>query len=248
MGEWLTEVLQDPSRASIVAGWFAAAAVITVGLISAIVSLLVAGRSGYINAVTAERSKWIETLRGTISKFAGAADRIRARRDAKDYLQSKDWAADTEALRTLLADLTLRLNPSEDEARNLLFAAKTLDAAAHLHTTPAVGLANEVMIRHAQWVLKAEWDRVKQEASGPLAAPWFWMKNARRRGKYHRFLRSDGDLGRLEAIGAGKSDAELTVLRSDMDREPPKARFKPRRRPRVLPPAASSPDAPAESV
>lgn len=219
MGEWLIEVLRDPSRQSIVAGWFAAAALITVAIISATVSLLVAGRSVYINAVTAERSKWIETLRGTISRFAGAADRIRARRGEKGYPQSKDWATDTEALRTLLADLTLRLNPSEDEARNLLRAAKALDAAARLHTAPAVGLANEVMIRHAQWVLKAEWDRVKQEASGPLAAPWYWIKNARRRAKYRRFLRSGGDLSRLDAIGAGRSDAELALLRSQLDAE-----------------------------
>jgi hypothetical protein len=78
-------------------------------------------------------------------------------------------------------------------------------------------LADEIMIRHAQWVLKAEWERVKQEASGIFQAPVFWWRNWRRRRAYAEFLKKDGALGRLDAIGAGVGDVRLTLLRSEMD-------------------------------
>ena len=112
----------------------------------------------------------------------------------------------------------MRLNPTEPEASNLLRAAKKLNASARLHNSAAVILADEIMLRHAQWVLKAEWERVKQEASGPLQAPKNWWRNWCRRRAYAAFLKRDGSLHRLDEIGAGKSDLELTLLRSEMDR------------------------------
>lgn len=201
------------TQATAVASWFTLFA----AALSALVSYLVARRSVYINAVTAERSKWIEALRGTISKFSGAAGKVSARRRNSDYEKSQDWASDTEGLQILLSDLTLRLNPTEPEAQNLLRAAKKLNAAARLHTPAAVILANEIMVRHAQWVLKAEWERVKREASSSLQAPVFWWRKWRRSRAYAAFLQNDGALGRLDAIGAGKGDVELTLLRSQMD-------------------------------
>jgi hypothetical protein len=210
-------VTQDATNSAVVAASFTAAAALCAAVVSALVSYLVSRRSVYINAVTVERSKWIEALRGTISKLSGAADRVNTLQKKSDYADSRDWATDTQMLHTLLSDLTLRLNPTEMEARNLLRAAKKLNAAARLHSPAAVILADEIMTRHAQWVLKAEWERVKQEAAGPLGAPKIWWRNWRRREAYARFLKNDGSLDRLDAIGAGKSDAELTLLRSEMD-------------------------------
>jgi len=73
------------------------------------------------------------------------------------------------------------------------------------------------MMRHGQWVLKAEWERVKQEASGFLRVPVYWWRNWRRRKAYNDFLLKDGSLRRLDMIGAGKSELELTFARSEMD-------------------------------
>lgn len=216
MQSWWTVVVDNVSRSPVMAAWFTATGAFLAAGISALVSYLVAHRSVYINAVTAERSKWIEALRATISKYSGAAGRVRARRDEANYSTSPAWADDTEQLQTLLSDLILRLNPTEPEARNLLRAARKLDQAARLHSHAAVLLANEVMIRHAQWLAKAEWERVKQEASGLLMAPYYGWRARRRKADYAAFLLKDGDLARLDAIGAGK-DAKLTKLRSDMD-------------------------------
>jgi hypothetical protein len=216
---WWFEVLQDPKRVGVLAAWFTGGAAIVGVVISAVVSTIVSRRSVYINAVTAERSKWIETLRGTISKLSAAADRVVTLRQATtfDYAASVEWATDTQELHRLMSDLMLRLNPTEQEALNLLKAARKLNAAARLHSPAAVILADEIMVRHAQWVLKAEWERVKEEAAGRLQAPKFWMRGWQRRRAYKRFLVSGGSLDRLDAIGAGKSDLDLTLLRSEMD-------------------------------
>ncbi len=152
-----------------------------------------------------------------------ASDRINARQSSrknnKEYLDSQEWAGDSEILQTLLSELTLRMNPTEREAQSLLKAAKKLDQAARIHSSPAVILANEVMIRHAQWVLKAEWERVKQEASGPVCIPFYWWRNWRRSRAYADFLKNDGSLKKLDLIGAGTGDANLTRARSAMDSE-----------------------------
>lgn len=189
MWAWWFGVLQDPTRVGVLAAWFTGGAAIIGVVISAVVSTIVSRRSVYINAVTAERSKWIETLRGTISKLSAAADRVVTLRHAEavGYAESVEWATDTQELHRLMSDLMLRLNPTEYEALNLLKAARKLNAAARLHSSAAVILADEIMVRHAQWVLKAEWERVKEEAAGRLQAPKFWMRSWRRRRAYKRF-------------------------------------------------------------
>lgn len=217
MLEFFNRIIADVGRAPVVAAWFTGAGTLFAAIVSAAIAYLVAHRSVYINAVTAERSKWIEALRSTISKYSGAAIKVSARHHDGSYPKKQDRSADTELLQTLLTDLTLRLNPNEPEAKNLLKAAVKLDAAARLHSSAAVILANEIMIRHAQWAAKAEWERVKQEASGWIRGLWFVLRNDKRRRAYKRFLRQDGSMHRLEAIGAGKSDLELTLLRSQMD-------------------------------
>jgi len=225
MWAWWFGVLQDQTRVAVVAAWFTGGAAIIGVVISAVVSTIVSRRSVYINAVTAERSKWIEALRGTISKLSAAADRVVTLRQAQhaqqaqaaDYAESVEWATDTQELHRLMSDLMLRLNPTEHEALNLMKAARKLNAAARLHSSAAVILADEIMVRHAQWVLKAEWERVKEEAAGSLQAPKFCIRRWRRRRAYKQFLLGAGSLQRLDAIGAGRSDRDLTLLRSEID-------------------------------
>ncbi|RXT29856.1 hypothetical protein B5P46_01975 [Rhizobium leguminosarum] len=217
MATWWIDVLQDAARSPVVAAWFTAMGALIAATVSAIVSYVVSRRSVYINAVTAERSKWIEALRGNVSAFSGAADRLSALRSGATAIDSKEWATHAGELHSLLSELTLRLNPSEPEARNLLRCAKRLEAATRLHSPASVILADEIMIRHAQWVLKAEWERVKQEASGPLQAPFFWFRRSRRRHAYQRFLAGPGSLSRLDQIAAGKTDLQLTMLRTEMN-------------------------------
>lgn len=216
------KLVEEIGKSPVVAAWFTAAGVVLAALVSALVSYAVSQRSVYINAVTAERSKWIEALRGTIAAYSGAAGKVIARRgQSAKYEASADWAVDTEALRRLLSDSVLRLNPSEPEALNLLRAARKLDQAARIHRPMDFELASELMVRHAQWVLKAEWERVKEEASWWLARPVFAYRNWRRSRMYARFLAGDGQLARLDLIGAGEQEAVVSLARSSMDTRPP---------------------------
>jgi hypothetical protein len=209
--------MQDGARVAVAAAVFTTAGALIAALVAAIVSHMVSRRSVYINAVTAERSKWIEALRKNISAFSGAADRLSAGVAAGLNSNGQGWPERVGELPALLSELTLRLNPGEPEARNLLAAARKVEAAARLHTPASFRLADEIMIRHAQWVLKPEWERVKEEASGMFVAQYIWMRRRRRKAAHGEFLKADGALERLEAIGSGRSGLELTMLRAELD-------------------------------
>lgn len=66
---WWSETLRDPTRVVLVAGWFTGGAALVGVVVSAIVSTIVSQRSVYINAVKVETSKWMEALRGKISRY-----------------------------------------------------------------------------------------------------------------------------------------------------------------------------------
>jgi hypothetical protein len=190
-----------------------------------VVSYLVAHRSVYINAVTAERSKWIEAMRATISSYSGLAGKMSARQqqDPK-YQKSAEFATDGELLQKLLSDLTLRLNPTEREARDLLRVARKLDQAVRVHRPVDYTLVNEIMIRHAQWVTKAEWEQVKREASGLLAGPYFLFRKWRRGRAYAAFLKRDGSLEQLDQVGSGQPKGVVALARTAMDTPPSRAK------------------------
>lgn len=218
------QIAAEFAKSPVVASWFTAGGAIFAASVSALVSYLVAHRSVYINAVTAERSKWIESMRSTISSYSGLAGKMSARQAQNPkYQTSAEFAADGELLQTLLSDLTLRLNPTEQEARHLLRVAKKLDQTVRLHRQVDYTLVNEIMIRHAQWVTKAEWEQVKQEASGMLAGPYFLYRKWRRGSAYAAFLKGDGSLDRLDLVGAGQPPGVVVLARSAMDNPPTRA-------------------------
>ena len=161
MSEWFRHVADNPTQAAIVAAWFAGGASligafvsIIVSVIAAATSFFVARRSVYINSVTAERSKWIDALRRSIAEYSGTAERVYARQRDKTYADSPEWAADVQSLRTHSSSLKLRLNPREIIAQNFLDAARKLDQAARIYRWADVELANEIMVRHGQWILE----------------------------------------------------------------------------------------------
>lgn len=219
------QIAAEFAESPVVAAWFTAGGAIFAALVSALVSYLVAHRSVYINAVTAERSKWIEAMRSTISSYSGLAGKMSARQkqDPK-YQKGAEFAADGELLQKLLSDLTLRLNPTEQEARDLLRVAKKLDQTVRLHRQVDYTLVNEIMIRHAQWVTKAEWEQVKREASGVLAGPYFLYRKWRRGRAYLAFLKSDGSLDQLDLVGSAQPEGVVVLARSAMDTPPNRAK------------------------
>lgn len=226
--EWFRQIAANPTGIPVVAAWFAAIASFAVAVMSFITALIttrttsrVASRSVYINSVTAERSKWIDALRRSIADFSGAAERVISRRHDPKYEHSSDWAADVQTLRTHLSSLKMRLNPREASSQDLITAARKLDQAARIHRWADVELATEVMVRHGQWILKFEWNRVKMEAAAGSELRKLKRDEIDLNRDYAEFLENDGSLARLDAIGAGRSSIDVALLRSEMDVQAP---------------------------
>ena len=228
MIDWLQKVFTDPAYIPVIVGCLAAAASLTGAAITIITSTItarttasVASRTVYINSVTAERSKWIDALRKSIADYSGAAERLYARRADPKYADSTEWAADVQSLRTHLSALKMRLNPREAMAQNLIDAARKLDQAARIHRWADMELASEIMVRHGQWVLKTEWNRVKLEAASGAEKKRLQCEGKALENDYQEFLKHDGSLDRLSIIGAGRPEIEVTMLRSEMDVDAP---------------------------
>jgi hypothetical protein len=64
---WLTAGMSDAASASV-----AAALIAFLGVaLSALVSLAISRRTGYVSAVTVERARWINSLRENIAAYSG---------------------------------------------------------------------------------------------------------------------------------------------------------------------------------
>ncbi|MFY0736324.1 hypothetical protein [Aurantimonas sp. NFXS3] len=224
MIDWLQRVFSDPAYIPVIVACVAAVAsiagaVITIFniAITARTTASVANRAVYINSVTAERSKWIDALRESIADYSGAAERVLARREDPKYVGSVEWATDVQSLRTHMSALKMRLNPRETIAQNLIDAARKLDQAARIHRWADMELASEIMVRHGQWILKYEWNRVKLEAASGKERDRLEQAERELDADYAKFLQKDGSMERLKAIGVGKSELEIALLRSKMD-------------------------------
>lgn len=224
MIEWFRHIASTPAGVPIVAAWFAAAASVLAALVTLATATVTAGttarvarRSVYINSVTTERAKWIDALRRSIADYSGAAERVIARRSDPEYEKSAEWAADVQSLRTNLSNLKMRLNPRETAVKNLIIAAAKVDQAARLHRWTDVDLAGEIMVRHSQWILKFEWNRVKLEAASGRELRRLKREQNDLQTDYDAFLGADGSLHRLDAIGAGEKEVVVALLRSEMD-------------------------------
>ncbi len=66
------------------------------------------------------------------------------------------------------------------------------------HREKYIETANDLLIRHAQWLLKEEWEKVKSESGGVLRRLFAYGASQRRLREYAAFCQSD--LGRLTKV------------------------------------------------
>lgn len=134
-------------------------------IVAALIAFVVSRRTLYVTAVTTERSKWINALRTNLSTLTGRvlAMQDRSRGDA-NYVRGADYWSDLDQIARIISKVTLQLNPRGAIDANLL---KLLDALPGLidgkHAS-RIRDANSLLVRHAQWLLKEEWEVVKAEA------------------------------------------------------------------------------------
>jgi hypothetical protein len=114
-------------------------------------------RTAFINTVTAERVKWIEKLRENISTFCSL---LSTWKPAKEL----DVVANVELIKEihrLQSVIRLQLNPAGDHDKEIEKLVLKLPDLAELDESD--GALQELVIV-TQKLLKAEWDKVKEES------------------------------------------------------------------------------------
>lgn len=159
--------------------------------ISALVAFTTARRSVYISSVTAERSKWIEKLRANIADLLGVCSAIHLCRisDSPQGVSREHLNRMNEADR-LVALITLQLNPADKSGidMNLIKHMNVLVEVAD-KGRGSYRAEERKFIRHSQFMLKEEWEKVKTEVRGPLMSllTFNYCKALERNKDYRRF-------------------------------------------------------------
>ena len=172
-----------------------AAAIALVGvLFSALVSALVARRGTYIATVTAERSKWIDNLRRNISQALGTASYLHSMivEEGIEAIEEED----NELLRNtavLLATVRLQLNPLGEIDANIILLLRAMPAWVR-NDDDAYDNFETLLIRHSQWLLKEEWEKVKYESRGMSRFLTEPFKRYKRLRAYRQFCQNEGAL------------------------------------------------------
>lgn len=163
-----------------------------VSLISAFFNYFISRRTTYLNSVTVERSKWIDKLRTNISTFSGLV-RTLSFRSATDK-KTSEYLQTIEKVNGLISLITLQLNPEGEIDRKLICLLERIPSLAEKQNSDALVRADKLLIAHSQWLLKAEWEKVKAEARGQRV----WDGYYRHLCKYRQFCLEHN----IEALGA----------------------------------------------
>ncbi|WP_156364228.1 hypothetical protein [Sphingomonas sp. Leaf198] len=191
----------------------------------ALASWWVAGRNVYINSITAERSKWLEKLRTSISTFQGAISTYNFRHNMPDVVETTDATDTSDVIKTnaavdqtklyeqleratqLASNIQLQLNPEGAVDKNIIALVRGLSIARH-GSNRALTAVDDLLTLHSQWLLKAEWQKVKWEAGGFWYRLWNWFDEDNRRVAYKAFVRGRGAIREpLLALG-GSADLD----------------------------------------
>ena len=162
-------------------------------LITAAITFISSRRSVYINSITTERSKWINELRVNISEFSKYLLTVHFKKGAGQLpLDEADSVAAVQRLNGLIALIKLQLNPDGEIDANIIkildiFSHSNLDRTIVEHTL-------DLLIAHSQWLLKAEWERVKYEASGFVGRGFILYRLKIHEGRYRDFCLGQGKM------------------------------------------------------
>lgn len=94
--------------------------------------------------------------------------------------------------------IQLQLTPWNEIDKNLLRLIDSVmirDGTDHL----LVDKADKLLITHSQWLLKAEWEKVKYEAHGGLYRWWNNNEDEKRLKKYRAWAAAEGSLDNVIA-------------------------------------------------
>jgi hypothetical protein len=176
---------------------FAAVVALFGAIVSAIIALLISRRTTYLTAVTAERSKWIDKLRNNIAELAGICAYIHSKGTATGLTAYSESSPEYDELlmkiENLEALIQLQLNPRGRIDQNIIEILQKIAHLAKMHDFRMYS-AHWLLIHHAQWLLKEEWETVKYEAAGSVRRIVATLKRWWRARQYRKFCEWDGSL------------------------------------------------------
>lgn len=196
MAAFLTGIFVTNGGATVIAA--------VIALIGAIVgvsaSALVSRRSAFINAVTAERSKWIDKLRLNLADYYSATTNLhllalQVPASSKTFEASPDLVREVDKLGSLIR---LQLNPRGSIDQNIILLLGVIPKIAK--SRDDLEAASNLLILHSQWLLKEEWEKVKQESGGIVGR---WRGVTARKGRaaeYEKFCESIGSLAKVRRL------------------------------------------------
>ena len=153
---------------------------------------MVSRRSIYIQTVTVERAKWIDKLRINMSDVIALAHRLDVELYGDDnFSNTIAYTELTTQIVRLMAQVRLQLNPEGKIDSNIL---SLMQAIQNYVGDQDYKNLERVMVRHIQWLLKEEWEKVKYEAMGPLGRRWADYKRWRRRRAYAKYCDNGGSV------------------------------------------------------
>jgi hypothetical protein len=162
-------------------------------VLSALISTIISRRNLYLNAVTVERSKWIDKLRQNIADFYGLIFTINYQiyRD-RNYSDTESYRSDHKKLNTVGSLIKLQLNPFGEIDNNIIILLDKLQGNLDVTTLSRTELGIRLIILHSQWLLKAEWEKVKAEAGGIFSRAIYLLKMRRLHSRYRKFCEGEG--------------------------------------------------------
>ncbi|WP_141703047.1 hypothetical protein [Cereibacter johrii] len=186
----LTEIISWIKANPGAAATISAAIIAVCGVIFSAFSAFVTGRrSVYISSVTAERSKWIEKLRSNIAELLQVCAAINNETRTRLAYDEKRNKADG-----LISLISLQLNPADEGGidKNLIAHLRILVEATE-KSGDEFRKEEKKFVRHSQFMLKEEWEKVKNEARGWIATLWNKVrgKKCARKCAYKRFVREE---------------------------------------------------------
>lgn len=164
--------------------------------VSVMVSYSISKRSVYISSVTAERSKWIDKLRGNISDLLGVLSTINM---AMPDIGSDEAKKNRSEADRIISLISMQLNPMDESGidKNLMHHLRLITKSAE-KSPDIFRLEERKFIRHCQFLLKEEWEKVKYEASKgviplfkDISLMWYFGAETKKRkirdAEYRRF-------------------------------------------------------------
>jgi hypothetical protein len=179
----LLSSLRDPTQVALIA--------LCGVVITALIAWLNARKALYVNAVTVERSKWINALRENIAAFSGKLRTLSFRVETHSLDEQTRMTAVAE-INNLISLIHLQLNPHGAIEQNIARFLERLPSLAERADGATLRREDRRFIAHSQWLLKGEWEKIKYEARGPLVRPWLLVKRQWYLLRYRQFSRNDG--------------------------------------------------------